>query len=253
MKFIISFLFVVTFLSCEYSEKNSLESLQVDYIDNIPHLMFQNQLNSVFEIITYGKLNHLQKGDTLNYYSLEDKSKVRQRLRSFMCCSYVYEFDSLGLLKQMEEFTDYSEHFSFKRKRINGTIYENRDSNMGLEINYKYFNENEKITSRIGQITNHKEFSDVTHFEYNKEGQLEKKTRKRLNSLSGEFFYDKTITSYNWNKNVLKLVVTRQFHLETQTEPFYTTQTEYDSVGFPIKKTIMKAQDTIYQTMIIRH
>ncbi|MFD2917758.1 hypothetical protein [Psychroserpens luteus] len=252
MKFLIIFLLIIILLSCSEEKKTSLQPLFVEYVDDIPYLMTQNQIGSVFEIISYGEIAYLAKNDTLNYYVLDTENRVTQKLKSFMCCSYVYEFDSLGLLKQKRVFTDYPEYFSYDRLREENVIYENQSSNMGTEVEYKYQIENKKIISRVGKIKGDSKFSDSTHYEYSKENKLKTKIRIRLNDSKGEFINDNTITSYVWNQNVLEHVDIKQFLIEDQRQPYFTTSISFDSLGFPRSTVLLIKQDTISKTSIIK-
>jgi hypothetical protein len=253
MKPILMFLIIMTFFSCSKENKTSLKPLLVEYVDDIPYLMSQNKIDSVFEIISYGEAGHLSIGDTLNSYSLNEDNAVIQKLKSFMCCSYVYKFDSLGLLQQKRVSTDYVEYFSFDRLRDEDVIYESESSNMGIEIEYKYQIENKKIVSRVGKIKGDYEFSDSTHYEYSNYDKIKTKIRIRLNDSNGEFTDDNIVTSYDWNQNVLKRVDIKQFLINDEIEPYFTTIISFDSNGFPIEKVLFKKQEIVCRTRLIRN
>nr|WP_321225934.1 hypothetical protein [uncultured Psychroserpens sp.] len=256
MKFLIIFLLSLIFFSCSEETKDSLEPIRADFIGDIPTMMYENQIDSVFEIVTYGKVGSNVKGDTLNYYVLND-NKVTQKLNSLMCCSYEFYFDSLSYIKHKKIVTDFEEYYDFKRQRKKDTIYEIMSSNLGRKIEYEISIKQELMTSKIGKYINHKseqeiESFDKTTYEYDKDNKLKKKIRILLDDPTSDFNYNKSVTSYIWNQNVLSVIFIDQYSKESKKEPLFTTLVNFDSFGFPISETVLKKTDTIYKTSINR-
>ncbi|WP_298757512.1 hypothetical protein [uncultured Psychroserpens sp.] len=256
MKYITIILCICLFLSCSRDRKTSLDPLLVNCIDDIPRLMQLSHTDSVFEIITYGKVAGSNQGDTLSYFISKENNTVLQNIRGFMCCTNYFEFDSIGLLSKKEIFTDYSELYTFDRTRHNDTIFESEMSNFGWGIHYKYVVKNEKIISRDGEleegkIMNYPEFYDHIDYCYNENGQLVKKTIKKKDHPKAEFGLNQIIT-YSWNGSVLKRVDLQQFKKANDSQPVYTTVIHMDNAGFPIGETMLSQQDTVYRAVIIR-
>ncbi|OUS00917.1 hypothetical protein A9Q86_09210 [Flavobacteriales bacterium 33_180_T64] len=257
MRIHVIFFCAIIIVSCSKRKNKGLTPLLIAYADDVPRLMVKHEIRSAFEIITNGNISRLNVDDTLNYYRLNLNKSVNQKLRSFMCCSYDYEFDSLGILKQKREFTDYTEYFTFERERKIDTIFENMRSNFGWSIDYEYLLKNEKIISKIGEINKESYqkgvvFYDVTNYNYNEEGLLTKKNQTQLNYPGSDFSYRKTEQSYVWDDDVLKHVSILYFYNDKDIEPNYIINIKYDSIGFPFMKTMIQKKDTLYQTFIIK-
>jgi len=218
--------------------------------------MYRNQIDSVFEVVTYGKVSSLNKGDTLNFYYLDDTNHIKQKLSSFMCCSYDCKFDSLGLLNHKRIFSDYPESYSYKRVRKNNTIYETMESNLGTIISYDFKVKNELIISKLSKQTNNDNgklnLTEKTAYEYNNDNRLAKKTKIIINKPSGEYADQKNVMSYVWDKGILKQINIEQSFLEDEKDVYFSEHILFDSIGFPIKKTVIKEKDTLYKTIIKR-
>ncbi len=250
--------YLLLLCSCSEQKETSLKLLQVDYIGHIPHLMVKQQIDSVFEVIEYGKMNTLEKGDTLNYFISNGENIIRQRFKSFMCCTNTMGFDSLGLYYQYDKFTDYLEVFDYERIRVDDSIFETKTSNFGWSIIYKYHIVNGKIESRIGvldegQLMDHPDFLDETEYRYSENDLLLKTIRTTVDHPEGAFEYNKTSRTYSWSKDILEHVKTEQYHKPDVVKPIYTTSIYMDSVGFPKQYILEETQDTLVKTAIVKY
>ncbi|WP_298901971.1 hypothetical protein [uncultured Psychroserpens sp.] len=259
MKWVVLVSFVFCLCSCSNAkeENKSLTPILIDYVDNMPYLMHEKDIDSTFEIIVSGSINRFQLGDTSSYSIKNKFNIVNENIKGFMCCHNTYKYDSLGLLVKRNLFTDYSELFVYERQRKGDTIFESRVSNVSWSIYYTYVIQNERLISRVGQLgkgafPEDLDFYDVTHFEYNEDNLLVKKIRTRKNHPSGEFQFKKNVLRYNWNNGVLRLVEDKMYAEEDAKDPLYTITTDFDSIGFPSHKTIQYKKDTLCQLSIQR-
>ena len=251
MKYVLIILsFFLTF-SCQENRNQSLEPLKIDDIDNIPFLMTQMELDSVFEIVTFGQINNMNVSDTLNSYWLTDKNVVNQKFRSFMCCTYTYVYNNSGLLTTRTKFSDYSEYFTSSYIRDDYQISETEKSNMGSTIHYKYDVKNELLMSKTGESNSKTANIETSNFEYSSKNQLAIKISKTTNndSISG-IDYSKTIVIYSWEEGVLSETNEKNYY--PNGIDYFETITQFDSKGFPVSKIIKKNRETICKTSIKR-
>ena len=251
MKYLVTIFVLIAVLSCKQKGNQSLEPLMVDYIDDIPFLLTQKKLDSVFEIVTFGQINNLMVRDTLNYYWLTDKNTISQKHSGFMCCSNTFLYDSSGLLITRHKFSDYSEYFTSDFMRNEDYIIETETSNLGSKINYKYDLKNELLVAKTGEALSEATSFETSTFEYNSKKQLAVKMSK-MNSNDPEsgVDYSKIITIYSWDEAMLSETNEKSYY--PNGIDYYETITKFDSEGFPASKIIKKNMDTVCKTIIKR-
>ncbi|WP_296384795.1 hypothetical protein [Winogradskyella sp.] len=252
MKYLLIIYSLISVLSCEQKASQSIEPLKIEAIDDIPYLMTQMKLDSVFEIVTFGKYGTAKVSDTLNYYRLIDKNVVSQKLKSFMCCTYTYVYDTLGLLTIRTQFSDYSEYSTSTYKRNEDHIFETKKSNMSTTINYSYDIKNELLVAKIGESNSKTAFIEASTFEYNIKKQLAVKSSKTNNNdPDSGINYSKIITTYSWVENHLNKTNEKAYFPNDM--GYFETITAFDSDGFPASKIIKKNMDVICKTIIERY
>lgn len=251
MKYVLIIFSLFTICSCRQKGNQSLEPLKADYIDDIPFLMTEMKLDSVFEIVTFGQINNLNIQDTLNYYWVTDKNVVSHKHRGFMCCTYTNVYDDSGLLITRTKFSDYSEYFTSNYIRNEDHILENQKSNLGNTINYKYDINNELLISKTGASKSETVAIETSTFEYNSKGQLViKMSKTSTNDSDSGMDYSKTILIYSWTKDDLSETNEKNYY--PNGIDYFETITKYDSQGFPASKIIKKNKDIVCKTSIER-
>lgn len=251
MKYVLIIFCFISFFSCRKNTNLSLEPLKTDAIDDIPFLMTQMKLDSIFEVVTFGQINNLNVNDTLNYYWLTDKNVVSHKFRGFMCCTYTYVYDTSDLLTSRTKFSDYSEYFISNYARNEDRIFETEKSNLGTAIQYKYDIKNELLMSKTGASKSKTAHIETSTYNYNSKKQLAIKTSKtKSNDHNSGIDYSKTIVLYSWAEAILSATNEKNYY--PNGIDYFETITKFDSEGFPASKIIKKNRDTICKTIIKR-
>lgn len=210
MKYILILWCVFSFIACSPDNKTSLEPLKKINIDNIPYLMYDNQIDFAYEIIAKGKVVALEVGDTMYYYNRINDNQIESKLRSIMCCSFMNTYDSLGFLSNYEMFTDYVENYTYKRIRVEDTIFE---SSLEFSKKTKYLIKDERIIEEVRFTENDSNAIKHIRYSYNDEDRLEKVFTTIKKGYNNEFSHDKELKIYTYNINAV-LVNTIFFKLK---------------------------------------
>lgn len=247
MKFLVVAYLSLVIVSCSNNETNSLDALKVKYIDDIAYMMYEQRIDSVAEIITYGGYATAKAKDTFNLYILED-DVVKRRMKSFMCCEYQYLFNERGILYKHSNFSDFYTEYSLdhtvkpngidviEKNTHNDTKYHTYTINNGLLVN---------------RTSSHKvddSFSENVKYTYNADNKIIKRYSISKNHPSGEYRNKVVLKSYKWNGEVLNQTHIKEFNDDGK--DFYETITRFYSFGFPKSKVVVHNKDTICKSII---
>ncbi|WP_422104690.1 hypothetical protein [Winogradskyella sp.] len=250
MKHGLVLLIVLGLFSCAEEQPTSLQALKINNVDNIPFLMIEMEIDSVFEIVTYGRYSSANVNDTVNRYVPRGNNTINLRHKSFMCCDNDYQYDSLGILKNSSVFTDYETNYSFSYKRGANTITVTETGTYNDSYTHIYTLENERIIAKSSTHNIDEDYSQEVRYFYNSEGQLIKRHSEAKNAPNDEFDYEVMLKAYAWHDSTLYETSLKQFYNDGQ--DFYETKTKFDADGFPASRTIMQNKDTICKTILIK-
>ncbi|WP_179319828.1 hypothetical protein [Winogradskyella helgolandensis] len=250
MKYLLIVIIGFSIVSCQRKENHSLAPLKIDNIDNVSFLMHQMNLDSVFEIITYGKYASANKGDTVNVYTSNKENVIRQKLKSFMCCSFAFKYDSLGFLIAKNTFFDYETDYAMDYQMVDNQIIVTEKDNFNNTLIYFYKIEDERLISRTVKHKLDTTCIENVKFHYNSKNQLIKRFSEARNHFEDEFDYMKTVKTYSWDSK--NLYETREKQYFKNGIDYYETVTKFDLDGFPFSKSIQKNMDTIAKTRIVK-
>jgi len=251
MKFLVVIICSILFFSCQHKKLDSLESLKIDEIDSIPFLMTQIQIDSVIETVTYGKIGNSKMGQTYNRYVFEKHNTIRQNRNSILCCSYIYEYDSIGILSKKSKFTDYRTNYNYKYSRSGNSIIKIEESNFEDSKRHFYYLNNGKIVLKTVSSNSDSELLKTVAYQYNNDHQIIKKVIDIKNQFEGTDNNRKVTKTYSWMKSILRETITKQY-VENGID-YFETITTFDSIGFPASTVIKENKDTICMTLIKKY
>ena len=228
----------------------SLQVIKLDYIDHIPYLMHTMDIDSVFEIVTYGRYSSANERDTLNCYVSRGNNTISQNHNSFMCCYDTYQYDSIGILSKRSMLSCYTTEFDLNHERENNTITATETGTYNDSYIHIYTLENERIINKMSTHNIDEDYSEKVKYFYNSKRQLIKRHSEAKNAPNNEFDYRVMLKAYSWQGNMLKEANLKQFYNNGQ--EFYETKTTFDAFGFPASRTIMNNKDTICKTILIK-
>ncbi|WP_179020063.1 hypothetical protein [Winogradskyella forsetii] len=249
MKYLMLIFSLFSIVSCQQKENNSLEPLKIDYIDNIPFLMTQMEIDSVLEVVNYGRVGSAEEGEIFNSYVLYKDNIVKQRMNSSMCCSYGFRFDSLGVLVEKHLFSDYSTNSLISYEIINNRIKAFEKDNFNETTNSTYIIEDERILSKTG----HRTIDSIIvveniEYAYNNKNQLIEKIINFQNHPEKASDDETIVKTFLWSKSILNETDEKEYY--PNGIDYFETITKFDSNGFPSSKIIKKNSDTICKTRI---
>ncbi|MEO1030502.1 MAG: hypothetical protein AAFX55_03805 [Bacteroidota bacterium] len=250
MKHGLVLLIILGLFSCTEEQPTSLQALKMDNVDHIPFLMIEMELDSVFEIVTYGRYSSANVSDTVNRYVSRGSNTINLRHKSFMCCDNDYRYNSLGILIGSSVFTDYETNYSFSYKRGTNTITVTETGTYDDSYTHIYTLENERIIAKSSTHNIDEDYSEEVKYFYNSKGQLIKRHSEAKNAPNDEFDYKVMLKAYAWQDSILKETSLKQFYNDGQ--EFYETKTTFDAFGFPASRTIMQNKDTICKTILAK-
>ncbi|WP_412985198.1 hypothetical protein [Pontimicrobium sp. IMCC45349] len=240
MKYILILWCVFSFIACSPDNKTSLEPLKKIDIDNIPYLMYDNQIDLAYEIIAKGKVAALEVGDTMYYYNRINDNQIESKLRSIMCCSFMNTYDSLGFLSNYEMFTDYVENYTYKRIRVEDTIFE---SSLESSKKTKYLIKDERIIEEVRFIENDSNAIKHIRYIYNDEDRLEKVFTTIKKGYNNEFIHDKELKVYTYVND--SILFCSDFYQIRDIDTICRETIKYNNIGFPKEKRILFREDTL--------
>ena len=248
MKYLFLLFVICSAYSCQEESSLSLEPLKIEAVDNIPFLMTEKTLDSVFEIVTYGEINNLKKGDTLNYYRTLERNVISQQLRSLRCCSYAYVYNDDGLLVSRTKVSDVSEYYTlnYQRNKNEITVAEKGEFGDNSSI---YVLGNERLIFRSKAYVSNS-YNETTNFKYNSKNQLVEKSVKGRNHPEGDASNANLVTSYAWIDGVLNETHKTSYFADGIN--YFETITQFDGQGFPIATVVNKNDELICKTRIVR-
>ncbi|WP_299122811.1 hypothetical protein [uncultured Winogradskyella sp.] len=251
MKYLLTTIGFVFILSCQQKGKLSLEPLKIDSIDSIPFLMTRMQIDSVFETVTYGQFGSAKEGEICNQYILDKRNTVIQKTKSFMCCSYIHRYDSLGFLIYRSTFSDFLAEYNRTYKREGGRIIELEKSLHNDEKRSVYYLNQTKIAFKTSRNNLDPTYDEKVAYNYNKSDKITKKTTEIINLKELSNRKEKRVKTYSWVGSNLDQTNEKDY-FENGID-YYETVTKFDLDGFPVSKIMYKNHDVICKTIIIKY
>lgn len=214
--------------------------IQVDFYNNIPYLMMQKNIDTVLFVVSKGEMGGgLTKGDTSGIYIRVSPFQINRHLKSIMCCYNEYLYDSLGLLMEETEFTDYTMEYRYQWEAIENNIYKiKQDQYNDIDTTFYKLN-NARVISKQYTTENEQLFKA---FHYTN-GQLSSTSEARNSDENPNF---KSTTEYDWNGPTLSKI-----HEYYATDNAIRVQF-FDDTSFPCYEAFISNGDTLVEMSIIR-